>query len=109
VTTHLSRQPTLRLSSSVMLQDNMKTGYHKKIDRSLLIWGFTIPLGFVDDFLQGEKVPYNVLLKTYVNSFWSMVKRESSWRHIKNMLSNRIKRMALRKASFRCLNPTNRI
>ena len=35
----------------------MKTGYHKKIDRSLLIWGFTVPLGFVDDFLQGEEIP----------------------------------------------------
>lgn len=34
----------------------MKTGYHKKVDRSLLKWGFTVPIGFVESFLQGEAI-----------------------------------------------------
>ena len=32
----------------------MKKGYYKKVDRSMMDWGFTIPNNFIDDFLGGQ-------------------------------------------------------
>lgn len=34
----------------------MKKGYYKKVDRSMMDWGFTIPNNFIDDFLGGQNL-----------------------------------------------------
>jgi len=35
----------------------MNQGYYKKVDRSMMDWGFTIPKDFVDKFLYGQNLP----------------------------------------------------
>jgi hypothetical protein len=34
----------------------MKKGYHKRVDRSMMDWGLTIPNDFINDFLSGEYI-----------------------------------------------------
>lgn len=34
----------------------MNKGYYKKIDRSMMEWGFTVPEDFIDKFLYGESI-----------------------------------------------------
>ena len=47
----------------------MNKGYYKKVDRSMMDWGFTIPKDFVDSFLFGQ--PLNAGSSRDVKLIWN--------------------------------------
>jgi len=58
----------------------MNRGYHKKIDRSMMDWGFTVPNNFIDKFLFGETLlPGNSKTKFLI---WGKKKYEVKLAHV---------------------------
>jgi hypothetical protein len=58
----------------------MNKGYYKKVDRSMMDWGFTIPKDFVDDFLCGQ--PLSVGSSRDIKLVWNKNEETVKLSHI---------------------------